>query len=434
MLFNKKKKKRVFVLGMDGVPHHLITDLSSKGLLPNLSRIMNSGILSKMKVTIPEISSVSWSSFMTGKNPGYHGIFGFTDVAPGSYNIKFPSFRDVRIKTIWDILGEKGLKSVILNQPSTYPAKPINGAMVSGFVAIDLAKSVYPMKIKEDLEKFDYMIDIDTVKCKDDHDFLIEQLDRSLSTREKAMDFLWDSVDWDYFELIITGTDRIHHYLWDAYENINHYYHLKFIEYYQKVDALVGRIHKRFLEEANTNDPENYFFILSDHGFTGIKQEFNINVWLAKEGYLKFVTSEPENLAQITDETKAFAIDPGRIYINIEGKYPNGHVKFSDVKTLCNEIKTKLESLYFNGEKVIRKVFDRDEIYVGPMSNYSSDLIILTNPGYDVKGSLRKREVFDRTSFVGMHTYDDAIFWSKKFYKDNLFITDIAEFIISQYN
>jgi len=434
MFFRKKKKKRVFVLGLDGVPHTLIKEMSAKGLIPNIARIIGTGYFYKMKVTIPEISSVSWPSFMTGKNPGEHGIFGFTDFKPASYNIRFPSYRDIKIKTIWDILDEKGLKSVVLNQPSTYPARKINGAMVSGFVALDLAKSVYPFSLKTELEKFQYMIDIDTTKCKDNPSLLLEQLDWSLNTREKAMDLLWNDIDWDYFEMVITGTDRLQHYLWDAFFNIQHPYHMKFVEYYNKLDAFIGKIYNRFVEKSNTIDPEDSFFILSDHGFTGIKQEFNINVWLASEGYLKFDVQEPENLAQISSDSKAFAIDPGRIYINIDGKFPQGCVRFSDVKSLNDEIKAKLEAIQFNGDKVIRKVFERDEIYSGPFSNYSSDLVILTNHGYDVKGSIKKRDVFDRTSFTGMHTWDDAMFFSKKPYKEDLFITDLAEFIISRFN
>jgi len=433
MLFRKKKKRKIFVLGLDGVPYTLLKEMASKGLLPAISGLLDKGALHKMKVTIPEVSSVSWPSFMTGKNPGTHGIFGFTDLASSSYNIRFPSFTDIRIKTIWDILADRGLRSVVLNQPSTYPARKINGAMVSGFVAIDLAKSVYPLRLKDELEKFNYMIDIDTVKCRDDPDLLIEQLDWSLNTREKAMNYLWDEVDWDYFEMVITGTDRLHHYLWDAYNNLEHPYHMKFIEYYHKLDELIGRIYARFIDKSNAIDPEDHFFILSDHGFTGIKQEFNLNVWLASEGYLKFVVEEPENLGQISDDSKAFAIDPGRIYLNLEGKFPKGCVRFGDLKSLRHEIKAKLEALEFNGEKVVRKVFERDEIYSGPMTNYSSDLIVLTNYGYDVKGSIKKRDVFDRTTFVGMHTWDDAFFWSKKPYKDDLYITDLAEFLVSHF-
>ena len=109
---------------------------------------------------------VSWTSFMTGANPGTHGIFGFTDFKPGSYEIRFPNFLDMKAPTIWQTLADKGKKSVVINQPSTYPARPVNGILVSGFVAIELAKAVYPLNRLAALEKMGYRTDIDTLKSR----------------------------------------------------------------------------------------------------------------------------------------------------------------------------------------------------------------------------------------------------------------------------
>ncbi|GAG48050.1 unnamed protein product, partial [marine sediment metagenome] len=80
-----------------------------------------------MKASLPEISSVSWTNFMTGTNPGTHGIFGFTDFKTDSYDLCFPNFLDLKKETFWDKLGEQRKKCIIINQPSTYPARKING-------------------------------------------------------------------------------------------------------------------------------------------------------------------------------------------------------------------------------------------------------------------------------------------------------------------
>ncbi|MFQ5512145.1 MAG: alkaline phosphatase family protein, partial [Candidatus Krumholzibacteriia bacterium] len=142
----KKKGKRACVIGLDGVPHSMLTRLMEQGVMPKTREIMASGVLRSMTVTLPEISSVSWSTFMTGKNPGEHGIFGFTDLKEGAYSLRFPSFRDLQTETIWDRLGRSGLKSIVINQPSTYPAREIPGVLISGFVAIDIDKALYPRK------------------------------------------------------------------------------------------------------------------------------------------------------------------------------------------------------------------------------------------------------------------------------------------------
>ena len=79
-LFKKKKKERVCVIGLDGVPFSLMEDLGQKGVMPAFAQLIKTGTLHKMKASLPEISAVSWTDFMTGANPGAHGIFGFTDL------------------------------------------------------------------------------------------------------------------------------------------------------------------------------------------------------------------------------------------------------------------------------------------------------------------------------------------------------------------
>ena len=88
-LFKRKKKRRVCVIGLDGVPYPLLLDLAEKGVMPNFAELIKSGHLHKMKASLPEISSVSWTDFMTGTNSGTHGIFGFTDFKKIHMNFGF---------------------------------------------------------------------------------------------------------------------------------------------------------------------------------------------------------------------------------------------------------------------------------------------------------------------------------------------------------
>ena len=97
-------------------------------------RILDDARLAPLRSSVPEISSVAWTSFFTGANPGRHGIFGFTDLGPG-YRLRFPSLRDVRVPPLWEEWNARGLRTAILNVPATYPAPDrIDGALVSGFV------------------------------------------------------------------------------------------------------------------------------------------------------------------------------------------------------------------------------------------------------------------------------------------------------------
>lgn len=425
----RRKKPRVCVVGLDGVPHSLLEKFCREGITPEMDRIVRLGTLRKMKVTLPEISAVSWPSFMTGTNPGAHGIYGFTDLKALNYGLTFPSFRDLKAPTLWDTLGQKKKRSVVVNQPSTYPARPIPGVLIAGFVAIELGRAVHPTLLRPLLEKMEYQIDIDTMKSRDDHEFLMMDLDRTLAGRVRAFEYFWKEIDWDLFEIVITGTDRIQHYLWSAIDDEAHPFHSRVVDYYRKVDAFVGKIFQAFQEVSPFEDEGDGFFVLSDHGFTGIEQEVYLNRWLVGAGFLSFGKEEPESLADISEKARVFALDPSRIYLHRRGKYPKGRVEDADAPSLKNEIKAGLESLEHDGKKVIYRVFDRDEIYSGPALDSAPDLVAVSNYGFDLKGSPKERELFKRTVLEGMHTWDDAFFWGKDQTPEDLDITHLAGII-----
>jgi predicted AlkP superfamily phosphohydrolase/phosphomutase len=425
-IFKKNKRNRACVIGLDGVPHPMLMDLAARDVMPATARLIESGRLHKMKASLPEISSVSWTDFMTGANAGTHGIFGFTDFKPGSYGIRFPNFGNVRTETFWDTLGAGGKRSVIINQPSTYPARKIEGILVSGFVALEIGKAVYPPALRASLERLGYQIDIDTVKARTDTEFLWKELDRTMSGRERALDLLWKE-PWDYFEFVVTGTDRLHHFLWNAYQDETHPGHVRFLDYYRRVDGVIGRIADSFRKLTGS---DRSLHIMSDHGFCGIVQEVYLNAWLEREGYLGFTNPAPRGFEEIAPATTAFALDPNRIYLNRAGRFPAGTVRPEDAGGLRAEIARKLEGLEYEGRKVVRRVFPAEEIYQGPLVDQGPDLVVLGENGFDMKGSLKKKEVFGRTDLQGMHTWDDALFWSASEEGTDLAISDLAKIIL----
>src|SRR5262249_13727367 len=135
------------------------------GVTPNLGRLLASGTAAPMRSSIPVISSVSWTGFMTGKNPGKHGVYGFTDLKPGTLTMFFPNFGNVRADTLWDVAGRAGKRAIVMNIPNTYPARQLNGMLVSGFVAINLQRAVYPAELLPRLESAGYRIDVDYVNA-----------------------------------------------------------------------------------------------------------------------------------------------------------------------------------------------------------------------------------------------------------------------------
>ncbi len=419
-------KNRACVIGLDGVPYGLLRSLAADGVMPAMRKLIAAGHLLPMKASLPEVSSVSWTTFMTGENPGTHGIYGFTDFRERSYQVRYPNFLDVKAPTIWDRLGARGLKSIVINQPSTYPARKIDGALVAGFVAIELAKAVYPLSHLAALEKMGYQMDVDTLKARQDHEFLWSELHSTLEGGVKAWQYFWEQ-EWDFFELVVTGTDRLHHFLWDAGADAGHKWHEAFLGYYRKVDELIGRVVQEY---GRLTGGTMGLFLLSDHGFAGIRREFYLNAWLEKAGYLRFDGPAPHRLVDLAPGSRAFALDPGRIYINLKGRFPRGTVGTADRCALKREITAALKELESGGEKVVRAVFDADEIYTGPEAARGPDLVVLSERGFDVKGSLEKTEVFGRSDLQGMHTWDDAFLWTVKDPGKDLVISDVAALIL----
>jgi predicted AlkP superfamily phosphohydrolase/phosphomutase len=423
----ESQQPRACLIGLDGVPFGLIKTFAADGVMPAMQRLIERGHLASMKASLPEISSVSWTSFMTGENPGRHGIFGFTDLREHSYQIRFPNFLDVKVPTIWDKLGARGLKSIVINQPSTYPARKFEGALVSGFVAIELARAVYPLSHLAALERMHYEIDIDTQRARQDHSYLWQALDSTLDAGRRALAYFWPQ-EWDFLEFVVTGTDRLHHYLWNALQP-SHPDHSRFLEYYRRVDSVIEQIANDY--ELSTGGIHG-LYLLSDHGFTGILQEVHLNTWLEQSGYLRFDGARTQ-LRDLGPGTRAFALDPNRIYLNTKGRFPRGTVEKSDKKFLKDEIAAGLKELEYCGRKVVREVFDTEEIYVGSQAPNGPDLIVLANRGFDFKGSLGSPEVFGRSDLQGMHTWDDAFFWSAEKPMPELAISDIAGLILRRF-
>lgn len=428
-----KSGKKTVIVGLDGVPFSLLSSLIDSETVPNMASLFKNGHFGCMEASIPEVSSVSWSSFMTGTQSGEHGIFGFMDLKPGTYRMSFPNFLDLKTRTVFDELGTMGKHSIVINLPGTYPSREIPGILISGFVAIDLKKAVHPIEFLPRLQEIGYTIDIDTMRARRDHDYLIEELERTLQARERLAFELWENERWDLFMVVITGTDRIHHYLWDAYKHPENSFHKAFLEYYEKIDRFIGKIRDAFSALPDSGNGKNHFIMLSDHGFTGIVSEVYINRWLEENGYLSFKNGHPKSLEEISSKSKAFALDPSRIYLNLKEKYPEGRLDSSDAPLVREEIKAGLQELYYeDGTPVIQKAFYGEEIYTGPFADEGPDLVLLSRHGFDLKGKIGSPTVFGRTDLQGMHTQDDAFFFSSNGLEPSS-IFEIKEIILNDH-
>ena len=197
-------------------------------------------------------------------------------------------------------------------------------------------------------------------------------------------------------------TDRIQHMFWRFREEDHPAYDREkagkykdvIFDCYRKMDEIVGMVMEKL-------DDKTVLFVCSDHGFNSFKKAVNYNTWLVKNKYMT-LTNEGDTKEKTLEDlfgrgqfwpnvdwenTKAYALGLGDIYINLKGREAYGIVRpGKQYEKLRNEIKEELEAWVDaeNGQKPVRRVYKREEVYKGFDPNLVPDLIVANNNGYRV--------------------------------------------------
>lgn len=412
---------KLVVLSIDGVPYGLIQRMVEQGDIPNLASLISRFGLRKMRSVQPTVSCVAWSTYMTGSNPGKHGIYGFIDRKQGTYEVMFPNASARTAEDVWSILSRANKRVFGMNVPTTYPPGPVNGIMIGCFLSPSLEKAAYPTDVGDYLRSIDYRTDSDAALARRDKRAMLEDLHKTLDARMEAMFHFLGQESWDFFHTHIMGSDRINHFLWEKMENNDGEFAPAFFAYYRRIDEYVGRL----LASVPDDTP---LMIFSDHGFCAIKQEVQLSRYLVELGWTCPVEKPQHPLSIDPLNSRAYCLIPGRIFVNLSGREPQGIVPIDEYERTREQLAADLMNLRdpANGRAVIRKVIKREEIYwpAGCSSICASspeqvarangtfgkaaDLIAIPFDGYDMKLGLAGDVAFKRTELEGMHTYEDA--------------------------
>ncbi len=405
---SKQRKKRVVVLGIDGVPYTYIQQLFQAGELPNFRAIVGEGALLQMDTTMPNVSSVAWSSFMTGQNPGKHNIYGFVERQPGSLKTFIPTSRTMRSPALWELLSAAGKRVFAMNVPVTYPSRQVNGIIVGCFLSPNVEKAAPTAEVAAALKRLNYCVDADPWRARQDKDAFLPHLDEVFERRIEAMRYFWRQEKWDFFMAHIMETDRLHHFFWEEMEQGHAKYRPAFLEFYKRLDQVLGEV-RSWLDEDTT------LIVLSDHGFCSIKQEVFVNTWLHERGYLGYAKEQPEGLQDMAVSSAAYSLDPGRIFLNVKGREPEGRIEpGAEYERIRREIAEAAVQMVdpASGEGMVERVYLREELYHGPYAEAGADLVLAMRDGYDPKGPLGKPTLtYKGASLVGMHTTPDALLY-----------------------
>ncbi len=284
--------KKVLFIGLDGATFDVLDPLIDQGLMPRLKEFIDEGVRGPLETTIPPITPTAWVSWMTGKNPGKHGVFEFLLRRKGS-----GALPDTPVNSrsrdglpFWDLLGQMGKQAIVTNVPCTYPPSMINGVMISDFLTPRGRRDfTYPGSLIEEVEgRFGpYELYITEVYTPGNVDKILDQLFTELEYKTNVNRYLMEHYGWDVFATHYWGTDRFQHELWHLLDETHPFFDRK------EHDANIGRIHEYWHAVDSTlgklcsdvgNDATVYMG--SDHGFGPIEKFLCFNVWLIDEGLL----------------------------------------------------------------------------------------------------------------------------------------------------
>ena len=406
---------KLFVLSLEGVSHAFLRRHTADGLLPNISRLLAQGELREMTTVGPPVSLVTWASYMTGVNPGRHGVYGFVDRRPKTYDLFKLNGSNIPVSTLWEVLGRAGKRVIVVNVPATYPPRPVNGVLVSCFLSPSLDRAVYPASMSRRLASINYRIDAGAGLAMTDRDTMLADIDLALRKRFEAAIAMMHRETWDFSQLHIMETDRINHLLWKDYEDERSSYREAFLSFYRSLDDLVGEMTARLPQDCAV-------MLLSNHGFCRLRRAVNVNRFLEERDWLKFARRKPRRLRDMTGESLAYSLPPGRIYLNLRGREPGGTVLGKDEyagfrKGLVSDLLSLTDP--DTGEAVIAEVLPGEEAGSNPYwgdfpvatsdrSPAPFDLLAQPREGYDLRGNLDGLSVFDDSPLTGMHTSQGA--------------------------
>lgn len=411
---------KVFVLSLDGVSHAFLKRHCGEGHFPALRRLLAEGDFSPLETVRPPVSLVAWASYMTGVNPGMHGIYGFTDRQPGSFDLFVPNGGNIAQPSLWEVLSRAGRKVTVVNVPATYPPRPVNGILVAGMLSPSLEEATYPEETSRMLREMNYRLDADARLGKTDRDAFLADVDVTVRKRFEAAALLLKEREWDFFQLHVMETDRVNHLFWEDYERADSPYREAFLSFYRTLDDLVGEFLQRLPADCD-------IVLLSDHGFCLLKKLVYVNRFLEERDWLEFEHRKPRKLADMLPRSKAYSLMPGRIYLNMRGREPRGCVLGKDEYHGFREgIAADLLNLRDpedDGE-VVAEALRGEEVFSNPAwgdfpvavsekTPAPCDLLLLPRDGYDLKGNLDRPGVFGRGSVTGMHTASGAFVFLK---------------------
>jgi len=411
-------KFSTLLIGLDGATFEVLDPLMDAGVMPHLKRLIDRGARATLMSTVPALTPPAWTSLVTGHGPGTHGIFDFfRKDAPSSQHFGLLTSRDVDAPSIWSLATEAGLQSTVLNFPLTFPPPRIRGHVLpGGFMPWrQMRLGCHPAELFDRFRELpgfnprelalDMSHEAKAIEgcAEEEYESWIDMHIRRERQWVEILRYLRREDPSDFTAVLFDGVDKIQHLCWRFLDpawsaSLTSAWDLrireKVREYFAELDVLIGQMVDLFPDDTT-------IVIASDHGFGPQVRTFFVNSWLAQKGYLAWQDRERPadapatslGLGQLARHvyqldwscTRAFAPLPSGNGIHIvrqDEAHPGG-VPEQEYSRFREQIATQLKELVDpeSGEKVVKAVWTRDEIFKGPNLELAPDLTLELQDG-----------------------------------------------------
>lgn len=279
-----QRGQKVLIIGWDGATWDYIDPLLEAGALPNLQRLLRQGVRATLRSTKPPYTNVAWPSMVTGMGPAKTGIFDGGRLESGTYRFVPASAAGYRGIPIWHWANRYGKRAGVLNVPTTYPAAPLQGFMVTGFDSPRNApETAFPRNLLtrwRDLGRHYQTLhdEINLIDHQNPHhqrmaiDAFANQWECLTREQGEMVRWLWEEDPVDLMFVVFSSTDSINH-------RTNETDYIS--QVYQACDAALGRM----LEGL---DAQTLVCLVSDHGSIPARRYISLNRIFHDAGWIMF--------------------------------------------------------------------------------------------------------------------------------------------------